>query len=152
MAQTRRVAAALIVAGLWAFPGAAQTWGVGAAAGARPALSVTMTPDRSATYHLTSHLSDERVVVTTDVQRSMIPSFGYGVGWRLRFYAGVGAEGASERGGEGRETFALRIPLGTQCDVAPAALAVFAEASPTLGPLPTTRLGARASAGLRAVF
>jgi hypothetical protein len=143
---------ALLLSASWTSSTFATTWGIGAAAGSRPVLSVTVTPQRSAVYHVTSHLSDERVVLTGDLQRHMTPTFGYGHGWRLAFYGGVGFEGASERGGDGLETYRLRLPIGTQCDIDAAALAIFAEAAGTIGPLPKTALAGQALAGLRAVF
>ena len=45
----------------------AATWGVGAATGERAALSIQMRPTSDLAYHVTSHLSDQRVTVTGDV-------------------------------------------------------------------------------------
>ena len=142
------LAASLLCAGI----AKGEVWGIGAAAGTRPVLSLTMSPTNSLAYHLTTHLSEDLVVLTADLQRGATPSFGYGHGWQLHFYGGIGAEGLSERDGEGDEAFRLRLPLGAQCNVQDAGLAIFIEAAGAVGPLPKTRLGAAALAGLRAVF
>jgi hypothetical protein len=121
-------------------------------------LSVVMQPSPDAAYHVMGHLTEDRIVLSADLQRFTTPAFGYGDGWRLALYAGAGAEGASERrtregdDGADAETYRLRLPLGAQCVVRDAALAVFTEAAATVGPLPATRLGAVVTGGLRAVF
>lgn len=143
---------AILVLLCLAQPVVAAEWGVGAAAGTRPVLSMAVSPSRDATYHATMHLSDERVVITTDVQRHVTPPFGYGRGWHMTFYGGVGAEGMSERQGDVAETWNVRMPLGAQCNVTAASLAVFIEGAATVGPLPKMSLSGVGLAGLRAVF
>lgn len=125
---------------------------VGAGAGTRPALSVQLRTGAGDSVHVTSHLSDERVVITGDLQRRMTPAFGYGSGWRLDFYGGLGAEGASERTDHGEESYRLRLPLGAECELRSASMLIFAEAAATVGPIPATRLSGVGLAGLRALF
>ena len=125
---------------------------MGAAADSRPVLSVQIRQSSTESAHVTSHLSANRIVLSGDLQRHVRPSFGYGSGWRLDFYGGLGLEGASERDTNGDETYRLRLPVGAECDLRETGVAIFAEGAGTIGPIPKTELGAVAMAGLRSLF
>src|SRR4051794_16386448 len=107
-----RLGIIVMLTSMWGHMVLAAEWEIGAATGTRPVLSLAMSPKHDILYHVTSHLSDERVVLTGDMQRRTVPAFGYGNGWRLNLYGGVGAEGASERQGDGKESYRLRLPVG----------------------------------------
>ena len=130
----------------------ADNWGVGAAGGTLPGLSVQYAPVTGLAYHASAHYTAESTQISADLQRFVTPGFGYGRGWRLSFYGGLGLSGEGRRDDETPEAFLARVPVGTQCDVRDLHLSVFGELAALVGELPNTRLARAAAVGVRATF
>jgi hypothetical protein len=142
----------LVAIGLAAGTALSDTWGVGAAGGTAPGLSVQFAPAPSLAYHASAAYGHDSAQITTDLQRHVTPGFGQGRGWRLSFYGGLGLSGAARQDDETPEAFHARLPIGTQCDVRELHLSLFAEVAALLGELPMTRLSNAAAIGARATF
>lgn len=137
---------------LSAAPALADQWGVGASGGTLPGLSVQYVPTTGIAYHASAHYTPQTTQLSADLQRFITPHFGYGRGWRLSFYSGLGLSGEGRRDDEAPEAFYGRVPVGMQCDVRDLHLAVFGELAALVGELPNTRLARAAAVGLRATF
>jgi hypothetical protein len=142
----------LVACGLTAGAAWSDTWGIGAAGGTAPGLSVQFAPTPLVAYHASAAYGDDSAQITADLQRHLTPGFGQGRGWRLSFYGGLGLMGAARQDDETPEAFHARLPVGTQCDVRELHLSLFAEVAALLGELPMTRLSQAAAIGARATF
>lgn len=117
-----------------------------------PALSVQFGDTSNDAYHVTTHMGQDRVRLSSDYQRFYVPAFGYGQGWTLGFYSGVGLEGEARRDEAQDEHYHLRFPLGAQCNLKSVSLQGFTELAGLVGELPRTSLSGSFTAGLRAYF
>jgi hypothetical protein len=134
---------------------AAGRLGVGPAAAYGPALSVQFargTDAPQSAWHVLAHYRPGVAGASLDHQWRYTPAFGWGRGFRLDLYSGLGLAGASDRDAESREVYRLRLPIGLQWNLDSLRLAAFLEGAPTVGPLPRTTFAAAAAAGLRATF
>jgi hypothetical protein len=134
---------------------ATERIGVGAAAAPTPALSVQLARGAAApasSWHLLAQYKPGVAGASVDHQWRHTPSFGWGRGWRLDLYSGLGLQGLSDREADTRENYHLRLPLGVQWNLESMHLSAFVEGAGLLGPMPRTRTAATAAAGLRATF
>jgi hypothetical protein len=130
----------------------AEQWGIGAVTLPDPALSVQYGTSGTEAYHVTTHLSQERVRFSSDYQRFYVPGFGYGRGYVLGLYTGFGLGGESRRESAEEERYHLRLPVGVQCDLKSLNLQSFAEFAGLIGELPETRVSGAFTGGVRAYF
>lgn len=143
---------ALVLTALTAAPAAQAEWGVGAAVQDQSALSVQYTASRDDAYHVLAHAGNDTAFFQTDYQRFYWPRALSLPLLRGGVYAGLGLAGEAVRNVAPGEQWFLHLPLGTQCDVEPLHLSVFAEVAARVGALPGTGLNSTFGGGIRAYF
>ncbi len=126
----------------------------GIAVNSSPALSIQFGKPFKEAVHITAWAENNRSKASCDVQKMMVPTWGYGVWYKAALYAGGGIEGSAVDDGS-KERYFLRAPLGIQAElrftryVRPS---VFAEIAPRLGTLPNIGFSRVFTTGFRASF